>query len=196
MKKKAKGFTVIELIIASAILLIVLGVIYNILKVNNGMLSEVDIKSTLQIDGETIQRDISKVGMQSTGITDCVTGSGINQYGSQYIVDMTYDEFNTRQNADKISQIKFNYVTESGNETYTVKYDEANRTLTGLRGDAARAKTLSTNVESFKINTVDNQNNTLRSCTYVQFDILLKKKVGVTQAEYPVSILVKFRNKN
>lgn len=196
MKKKAKGFTVIELIIASAILLIVLGVIYNILKVNNGMLSEVDIKSTLQIDGETIQRDISKVGMQSTGITDCVTGSGINQYGSKYIVDMTYDEFNTRQNADKISQIKFNYVTESGNETYTVKYDEANRTLTGLIGNAASGKTLSTNVESFKISTVDNQNNTLRSCTYVQFDILLKKKVGFTQAEYPVSILVKFRNKN
>lgn len=189
MKNKSKGFTLIEVIIAAALLILVLGIIFTILKANNGMLSEVDIKSTLQEEGETIQTDLSSIGMQSTGISDCVTQDGVS------VVDKSYSEFNSIQSTKKIGQVKLEVKLDTSDIIYNFKYDESSKTLSMLKGSATSGKTLSTNVESFNIKTIDTNNNSLRKATYVEFDIILKKKMGFTEVEYPVSVVVNFRNK-
>lgn len=190
MKNKSKGFTLVEVIIAAALLILVLGIIFTIFKANNGILSNVDIKSTLQEEGEIIQSDLSSIGMQSTGISDCVTQDGVS------VVDKSYSEFNSIQSTKKIGQVKLEVKLDTSDIIYNFKYDESSKTLSMLKGSATSGKTLSTNVESFNIKTIDTNNNNLRNATYVEFDIKLKKKMGFTEVEYPVSVVVNFRNKN
>lgn len=65
--KKRNGVTLIELIIALAIMSIVTGLIFVFYFTNQKKISEIEIKSDLQYEAKTVLDNISKVAMESTG---------------------------------------------------------------------------------------------------------------------------------
>jgi len=73
MKKKKPGFTLIEMIIALAITVIILGIASSMFITGNKVFSESDVKSTLQIEGQAIQEKISNIGMQASGTIEYAT---------------------------------------------------------------------------------------------------------------------------
>ena len=65
--KKRNGVTLIELVIALAIMSIVTGLIFFFYFTNQKKISEIEIKSDLQYEAKTVLDNISKVAMESTG---------------------------------------------------------------------------------------------------------------------------------
>lgn len=65
--KKRDGVTLIELVIALAIMSIVTGLIFFFYFTNQKKISEIEIKSDLQYEAKTVLDNISKVAMESTG---------------------------------------------------------------------------------------------------------------------------------
>ena len=86
MKKKKPGFTLIEMIIALALTVIILGIASSMFITGNKVFSDSDVKSTLQIEGQAIQEKISDIGMQATGIksvtVDTSDTNEINRYNN------------------------------------------------------------------------------------------------------------------
>ena len=70
MKKfnKKRGLTLIEIIIAMAIMAIIGGVVTTMTISNNKILSKVDMKSELQMEGQIIQTQLTNVALESKGI--------------------------------------------------------------------------------------------------------------------------------
>lgn len=64
MNRKKPGITLIELVIAMAITVTVLGIAGSMFTTGNKVFSDSDVKSTLQIEGQAIQEKISDIGMQ------------------------------------------------------------------------------------------------------------------------------------
>lgn len=62
MEKKKPGFTLIEMIIALALIVTILGIAGSMLITGNKVFSDSDIRSTLQIEGQVIQEKISDAG--------------------------------------------------------------------------------------------------------------------------------------
>lgn len=75
MEKKKPGFTLIEMIIALALIVTILGIAGSMLITGNKVFSDSDIRSTLQIEGQVIQEKISDAGMQAFSIESCKHGS-------------------------------------------------------------------------------------------------------------------------
>lgn len=72
MKKKKLGFTLLEMIIVISLTTVVLGIISTIFITGNKVFSDSDVKSTLQMEGQAIQENVSSIGMQSIAI-DSIT---------------------------------------------------------------------------------------------------------------------------
>lgn len=64
MNKKKSGVTLLELIIALAITITILGIAGSMFTTGNKVFNDSDVKSTLQIEGQAIQEKISDIGMQ------------------------------------------------------------------------------------------------------------------------------------
>lgn len=81
MIKKRQGFTLVEVIIALALTLMILGIANSMFIEGNKVFSDSDVKSTLQIEEQAIQEKISDIGMQASGtINDPALGTLIKSY--------------------------------------------------------------------------------------------------------------------
>lgn len=81
MKKKKLGFTLMEMMIALAITVTILGIASSMFIAGNKVFSESDVKSTLQIEGQAIQEKVSDICMQASGtIEDDTLGTLIKSY--------------------------------------------------------------------------------------------------------------------
>ena len=70
MNKKAKGMTLIEVVISMAILSVVFSVIYLFFFSSNRILSDADVKEQLQSEGHKIEDKITTLGMATSNIID------------------------------------------------------------------------------------------------------------------------------
>jgi len=191
MKDKNKGFTLIEVIITLAITVIVLGVIYAFSFTNQKMLSSTQINAELQDQGRDIENSFVEIGMQAKSIeTVNNTDAG---------TDNKYKSFESNNNKLKIAgelTIKSYDIN-----TYTFKL---NGTVLELIKNVAPTsiKTLSKNVKTMEIrpldiNTVSDKNNSFfANAPGIEVSIMLYKKQGLSEITYPVSTIVKFRNKD
>lgn len=68
LKQKKLGFTLTEMIIVVALITVVLGIISSMFITGNKVFSDSDVKSTLQIEAQTVQEKISNIGMQASKI--------------------------------------------------------------------------------------------------------------------------------
>ena len=66
--KKKKGITLIELVITMAILGIIIATATVAFTANSNILSKVDMKSELQLDGQMIQEQLSTVALECSGV--------------------------------------------------------------------------------------------------------------------------------
>lgn len=70
MNKKLKGFTLVETIIALAVLSIATSAIYLLLSNSTSIISKTEIKSDLQQEAQVIQERLSTIGMQAAEIIE------------------------------------------------------------------------------------------------------------------------------
>lgn len=127
--KKRNGVTLIELIIALAIMSIVTGLIFFFYFTNQKKISEIEIKSDLQYEAKTVLDNISKVAMESTGArwNDSTMELSFNRVNEGDIVlkfnkDKTEISFN-KDGTDTILSNNFKSIEikELINETESVK---------------------------------------------------------------------------
>lgn len=181
MIKKRQGFTLLEVIIALALTLIVLGIVNSMFIEGNKVFSDSDVKSTLQIEGQAIQEKISDIGMQATtaqavtidnSSTNEVSNIIINSYDKdENLIPFTIakeDSGKSYKNGDKIYNLKINNNLISSN-VKNVMLD--NETIAATNA------------------------NTLKNINSIEFTILLRKEKGYSNVEQTINFRVSFRNK-
>lgn len=193
MKDKTRGFTLIEVIITLAITVIVLGVIYTFSFTSQKMLSSTQINAVLQDEGRDIENSLVDIGMQAKRITT-INGhdaGATNDYGSlsagnkleiTEVSMIGYDDlrYSFVKNATELSLIKYNSL-----------------------GGIVSTKILSNNIEKIEIRPLDinivpiadRANSYFANAPGIEVSITLYKKQGLSEITYPVSTIVKFRNK-
>lgn len=223
MERKKTGFTLIEMIIVVSLTVVILAILTSMFIAGNKVFSNSDVKSTLQIEGQEIQENISKVGMEAVNI-DSIKGMDGKNYlnisnKNTEISDLTYDklilqhkltDINGSENKEvskenvwlSISGMTMNsYKVDantgeitSGNLIPIIEYVKDSNKKTGKL--SINGKELSSNVESIRIKpiNIDDSNGTFRKANAISINIMLSKKKGYSDVNYPIYVEVKFRN--
>ncbi|WP_315078223.1 prepilin-type N-terminal cleavage/methylation domain-containing protein [uncultured Clostridium sp.] len=178
-KIKKKGFTLVELIIVMALTLVILGMIFQMFNTNNRIMSDVGIKSTLQSDGQVIQENLSKIGMQASRI-ECD--------GEKDVKLLIIDSLNEsgERCEFKIESEKKEGSKNETNNLYISEYKANNNEA----GEVLKSKKLFT--DNLKAINVSSD----ASCAQIEIilfrDRAYKKDEPI---EYPVNVKFTFRNK-
>lgn len=199
MRKKTKGFTVLELIITLSLTVVVLGVVYTFFFSNSKTLATTEINSDLQLESESIQKELLLYGTQAEEINKInnVTLTDNNKYN--------YEESLDDDGKLDVTELKF----KIGTEYFTFVYDKANNKLNlkkvnedeteVMDSGVVFPKALSSNVIEFKVRPLDyrmNPSGGFNETTGLEISLILNKKKGYSDVTMPVSVIVKFRNKN
>ena len=214
MKKKVKGFSLIEIVVSTAISAIVLTIITTFFITNTNSLALADIKSTLQQEGEDIKEAMVKNGTQSNGITNLwVSNGGVNNNTLMASTALNYSELTSESatenpNTVEINQIDFTEYTNPADETAKryISFKLVNKEL--IIESINGTKVLSKNVKSFRIKPSDavkfpttatvagerRVDITFEKTTGIEVVIELYKKKGTNVVEYPISMNIVFRN--
>lgn len=164
---KKRGLTLIEVIIAMAIMAIIGGVVTTMTVSNNKILSQVDMKSELQMEGQLIQTQLMKVALQSKGVID-VEFKGVS---------------------DEIESITIQ------DDQYIYKFILTDSTLTyqKLSGEEVKEdRVLSDKISSIQV--IPSTKEELKSSEYMEFNINLSMKRGAQTVDYQVDNYIVFRN--
>lgn len=196
MKRKKKAFTLIEMIITLAITVMIIEIVSSIFITGNKIFSDSDIKSTLQIEAQKIQEEISNIGMQSVNIEEYKESiNGENIANKEYADLLNYEEFINLWEA-KFECYSKDTEYDSENNVLTnverriISYNKALKTL------SVDSKVISKNVESIQIrpNNIKNTNSTIDEANSIEFNIILTKKKVFSDIVYPINFAVTFRN--
>lgn len=190
MKKKTKGFTLLELIITLSLTVIVLGVIYTFFFSNSKTLTTTEINSDLQFEVDKIQQELLFYGTQAKGIKEINTSSidAVNKYN--------YDGTLDGEGKLDVTNLKFIVESEEINFIYTGSENKLE-----LKIGTNPSKILSSNVEEFKIRPLDYKlkegsgNGNFYESNGLEISLILNKNKGYSDVTIPVSVIVKFRNK-
>ncbi|HBJ1651760.1 PilW family protein [Clostridium botulinum] len=170
---KKNGFTLLELIIVMALTLVILGMVFQMLNTNTRIMSDVNVKSTLQSDGQAIQEKLSKIGMQAISIecngekdVDLLTINSLNESGEKCKFEVGKEK----------NENKKLYIGE-----YEADNDDGNKSL-------KIKKVFTDNLK--EINVLQAQDH-----KSAEIEIILSKKKGYSYITYPVNIKFTFRNK-
>jgi len=204
---KKAGFTLIEVIIVLALIVLILMLVGNIFTTGNRIFSDSDAKSTLQLQAQAIEEEISKAGMEAVGIASIqdefgnqITGSGDQitevPYGELNLTDINGEDSENKWLG--ISEMTIYCYKEDGNNISVsttaaaiIIYDKDKKKLSTIDGKEFQGE-----VESVRINPVDVENpeGTFKNTNSIVISIMLYKKSGFIERRYPISITVKFRN--
>lgn len=214
MKRKSKGFTLIEIVISMAISAVVLSVIVTFFITNTRTLSTTDIKSTLQQEGEVIKEALVKSGTQSNGINELSLGRGndvltVRQSNSTAISygDLQVNDGTPEANSVATNEIGFIQYTDPANESakkyISFKLVKKELSMVTVEGSNIETKVLSKNVESFRITPSDaakilvanRSTHSFNTTESMGIDIKLIKKQGGNEVSYPISMNIVFRNR-
>lgn len=198
MRKKVRGFTILELIITLSLTVIVLGVVYTFFLSNSKTLAKTEINSDLQLEAEGIQKELLLYGTQAKEIVKIndVIITNSNKYNYDGVLDS--------DGKLDITDLRL----KVGDEYFAFIYNASEKllTLNKVRGDGLGSsssdlnllKELSKNVTDFKIRPLDyrmNPNGNFKDATALEISLILNKKKGYSDVTIPVSTIVKLRNK-
>jgi prepilin-type N-terminal cleavage/methylation domain-containing protein len=179
--KKRAGFTLLEVMIALALTVVVLGIANSMFIEGNKVFSDSDVKSTLQIEGQAIQEKISDIGMQATTVQAVTVDNSV----TNEINDITINSY------DKNGELRpFTIAKEDSGKTYK----NGGKIYNLFIG----SDLISSDVESITLdsNTIAAANtNTLKKINSIEFTILLRKEKGYSNIEQTIDFIVAFRNK-
>lgn len=197
MRKKTRGFTVLELIITLSLMVIVLGVVYTFFFSNSKTLTTTEINSDLQMESEGIQMELLQYGTQAEGISEInntkITAS--NKYNYEGLSDN--GKLDISQITFKIGVEYFRFIYNSANNTLTL--NKVNEAGTVISDESLRLpRDLSKNVTEFKVRPLDYRmkpSGNFMETTGLEVSLVLNKKKGHSNVTIPISVIVKFRNK-
>ena len=181
LKQKKSGFTLIEMIIVVALVTVALGIVSSIFITGNKVFSGSDVKSTLQIEGQVVQEQLSNVSMQASDIEQVTLKDGSIKKGVQI------QEINTLSDIKEIV-INLRNDDDMSKKPYTFTFSEDNKELV-MKDNNNVERTLSNNVKAFKIMPNGNIGG--------KFEVDLERERGFSGSIlYPVNVDVTFRNRN
>ena len=182
-KYKKKGFTLIEVVVVLAITVMIAGVIYTFYNSNNRTLTAAEAKSILQTEANQIQKELINIGTQATSVTikegtaDDLKKLEFTVYDDMNKTSMTtyvFDSSNVNSELSRSGQLHDMYIYKDGSSTGQAK---------------------SKHVKSVKIEALDGSAN-IDDSSNVQITVNLYIKKGLNEYEYPITTIVKLRNKN
>lgn len=208
MEKKKLGFTLVEMIIALALTVTILGIASSMLITGNKVFSDSDIKSTLQIEGQVIQEKISDIGMQAFNIESC-------NYESQDIKNKKYNSDDiisklvnikgeSSEDGEWIDVSQMEFKSSRNNSEYDGSTDAITNTETNtisydkdLKKLSIGSEVMSDKVESIRIRpgNINNGSSTLDEANSIEFHIVLSKARAFSNVSYPIDFTINFRNK-
>ncbi|MFT8341818.1 MAG: prepilin-type N-terminal cleavage/methylation domain-containing protein [Clostridium beijerinckii] len=194
MKKKKPGFTLMEMIIVLALIVVIVTITSSMFITGNKVFYDSDVKSTLQMEARDIQEELTDLGMQGIGVTDIeINNSNKNSEDNKLYVDMRSSDLEDKtinklqiSGYDKDSEYsKDEDGTDriSNPQTYTITFTDSTLSV----GD----RDLSTHVTRFKIIPEDGEGS-FSSTSTIEFDIVLSKG----KVNYPINFKITFRNRN
>lgn len=193
MKKKKKGFTLLELIITLSITVVVLGTIFTFFLNTNKTIITSEVNSDLQIEIENIQKELSKYGSEASGIESFVSKndtafdpSVTTQNYSSYDID-SLGKIDTKEIAFKVED-----------DIYKFTYDSSTRVLKLVTKKPESSTQLSNKVTEFKVRPLDYRSNpdgNFNNANGIEISFVLNRKKGYSDVTTPASLIVKFRNK-
>ncbi|MDD3049348.1 MAG: prepilin-type N-terminal cleavage/methylation domain-containing protein [Bacilli bacterium] len=196
---KKSGFTLIEMITAMALAVGVLAILYSIFNTGNKVFSDADVKSTLQMEAEDIEEELTSIGMQGIGVTDIKIGEVNYEHDKSLYVDKNYfelqniiNEIKSKENGKEPSvryQIK-GYDKDSeypdDPKPYNISFKDKSLSV--------NSKILSDHVQSFSVIPQDT-NDIFTNTPSIEFNIILHQDKGFSKVDYPINVKVTFRNK-
>ena len=199
-RKNKKGFTLIEMIIVMMLTVLTISVVSSIFFMGNTVFSNEDNKTTLQMEKQDIEYELSKINMQAIGISEI-------KIGSQIISGSKLDEWIDENNYSSIKEISIKYVDaqkQDNQYVYTNKSYKFNikqngqisidklkfpvYTMTMIDEEKNTQKILSRNITDFKVKPNDKDG--------LIFDIVLKKRSFKEVNELSVNFAISFRNRD
>lgn len=139
---------------------------------NNRIMSDVDIKSTLQNEGQAIQEKLSEIGMQANSMDYKEENNDVKS--------INFVVFNEDESKSQFE------IKKQDIELYIVEYKE-----TIIEGKKEKKK-ISTKKLSNNLNKINIKSKNDKSA---QIEIILSKKMGYSDVKYPVNVKFAFRNK-
>ena len=181
MRKKTRGFTVLELIITLSLMVIVLGVVYTFFFSNSKTLTTTEINSDLQMESEGIQMELLQYGTQAEGISEInntkITAS--NKYNYEGLSDN--GKLDISQITFKIGVEYFRFIYNSANNTLTL--NKVNEAGTVISDESLRLpRDLSKNVTEFKVRPLDYRmkpSGNFMETTGLEVSLVLNKKKDI-----------------
>ncbi|WP_252250102.1 prepilin-type N-terminal cleavage/methylation domain-containing protein [Clostridium sp. ZBS13] len=167
---KKEGFTLTELIIVMALTLVILGMIFQMFNTNNRIISDVDIRSTLQNEGQAIQETLSKIGMQASSMDYKEENNDVKSIN--FVVlneDESKSEFEIKKEGTELNIVE-NKINEDDSEKSKIS-----------------SKRLTDNLKEIDIKYYYDKS--------AQVKFILSKKKGYSDIEYSVNVKFAFRNK-
>lgn len=197
MKKRTKGFTLIELIITISLIVIVLGVIYTFFFSNSKTLITNEINSDLQFEIQKIQDELLVIGTESEGVSSVLSRTGADISNQSY---KDNSEMQAHEGKVEIKEISF----EHNSESFVLDYEGTRLTVRKLDGSGSELveggypEVLSNSVTNIYIRPIDfqmDEEGTLIDAPGVEISMILYEKKGHSNVTIPISVIVKFRNK-
>lgn len=204
IKKRNKGFTLVEIIIALAIAAMIMAAMYSFFTQSTKTSVSAEVKSELQEDAEKIQTELVRIGTQSKMLHSLVTSTGNIYLATDFSYDLLTETATVNGNDVGKAISVSNIVLEHPNG-YGYSFDLNGNELTFSDPTTPAVGTvLSKNVKSFKIRPIDINNvedsklasTKLGYASGIQVIIELQKKKGYTNVTCPVEVIIKFRNKD
>jgi len=191
LKKKSKGLTLIELIIALALTVVILGIVYTFYLTNSRSLTLVDIQETLHTEGKAIEDKILKIGTEAKGLVSIENASGTD------ISEYTIKSLALDPTAGTLAVKSLTF--KSYNDTATsLVYDATNRKLVTTGNNILSENVESVIVKPLNLNQMsdtDKDTNKVKDLSGYEITIMLKLSKGRVVTTHPVTVIVKFRNK-
>ena len=187
MKKKKPGFTLLEVMIALALTVTVLGITSSMFITGNKVFSDSDVKTTLQMEGQAIQEKISDICMQATGINDATVNTNQNNQMNSIQIK-SYDTVGTLRNFVIEKQDSGN-VYKDGSTIYKLLVDNK------LVSSNIKSVTISDDIITAANSELDIKTNLLKNINSIEFNIVLRKEKGYGDIEQTINFRVTFRNK-
>lgn len=171
-KIKNAGFTLIEMIVVLTLIVVVVGITISIFITGNKVFSDSDVKSSLQIEGQRVQEEISNIAMQAKCI-ESVEGDD----STGIISDITINSYDKSGNSKKF-EIKNDY--DYGKLIIDGSEISGNLKIMRINKDIITAKDNDKKLQEYKV---------------IKFEIILAQNKGFSQGiEYPINFMVTFRN--
>ena len=200
MKKKAKGMTLIEVVISIAILSIVVSVIYLFFFSSNRILSDADIREQLQSEAQRIEYRLSKDGMEAINICEITNDAGVSML-SERDGEVRAIKIKKAETESTVSYILFKYIRSTESLYYGVTLNTPESYSIMTNDDVTGLTLLSSNVENFTINSTEINNGatttemkSFQDTKSIQVNIILNKRKGYSDITRKVSTVINFRN--